>query len=73
MYFSTRATIVPSPSSGMSVTFSSSTLCRAWNSSSACAIMFTNFLLVPVGSPRMLCSIVPVHLHQQQPDDEREG
>jgi hypothetical protein len=65
MYFSTRAAIVPSPSSGISVTFWSYVPSRAWNSSGACAIMFTSFLLVPAGSPRMLCSIVPDEPHQQ--------
>jgi hypothetical protein len=56
----TRPSIVPSPSSGILVILSSFTPCASSNSSSACTIMFTNFPLVPVGSPSTVRTTAPV-------------
>lgn len=48
-YLSTQHFIIPSPSNGIFVIFSSLTLCSVWNSSSTWTIILANLLLVPVG------------------------
>lgn len=48
---SIRCSMVPSPSSGMSVRRISSTPFSSKNRLTACPIMFANLLDVPVGSP----------------------